>query len=81
MKKQSPTKADTAAMNAEVHESIARLASVDLGNPLEKIVARAAAKRARLADYLAEEFELNTAAVEAALLAFEEKEDQAYLAR
>lgn len=67
--------------NEEAHRAIARLASSDTGSALERIVERAAAKRQRLASYLAAEFELNQAAVEAALLAFEDKEDADFLAR
>lgn len=79
--KKRPSKAQTKRMNEEAHEAIARLASVDLGNPLEKIVARAAVKRQRLAIFLASELRLDQATVEAALLAFEEEEDAAFLAR
>lgn len=81
MKKQSPSKEEIAQQNEEAHEVIARLASVDLGNPLERIVARATEKRLRLAAFLSVCFGMSPSDADIALLAFEEKEDQAYLAR
>ena len=81
MKKQSPSKEEAAQQNEEAHEVIARLASVDLGNPLERIVARATEKRLRLAEFLSVCFGMSPSDAEIALVAFEEKEDQAYLAR
>lgn len=71
----------TVKMNEDAHESIAGLASVDLGNPFERIVAREAAKRKRLCEFLSMCFGMSPSDAEIAILAFEEKEDQAYLAR
>ena len=69
-----PSKEELAKMNEEAHEAIARLASVDLGNPMERILARTTAKRLRVATWLATQFKLDVSEVEASLLAYEEQE-------